>query len=129
MYTVIDNAGCAIVTVRRTVGEGAVTVRYATVDGSATAGVDYKQTKGQLAFAPGELKSTISVPIINNDKAEGQNKFTVALDPGSVNPSGCTCVIGKHASAQVRIIDDEGPASRIGQIFFAETEYAVSEVS
>ena len=39
----------------------AVTVNYATADGTAIAGVDYASTFGTLTFAPGETTKTISV--------------------------------------------------------------------
>ena len=58
---------------------GAVTVAYATADGTATAGSDYTATSGTLTFAPGELTKTISVPIIGDTTTEGDETFFVNL--------------------------------------------------
>ncbi len=41
-----------------------VTVNFATVDGTALAGVDYVATSGTLTFAPGETYKTITVDVI-----------------------------------------------------------------
>ena len=41
-------------------------VNYATVDGTALAGINYQTTTGALAFVGGEILKTISVPLINN---------------------------------------------------------------
>ena len=39
---------------------GAVTVEYATADGTATAGEDYSSTSGTMTFAAGETAKTVS---------------------------------------------------------------------
>ena len=41
----------------------AVSVRYATQDGTAKAGSDYTATSGMLSFAPGETRKTVAVQI------------------------------------------------------------------
>jgi len=43
-----------------------VTVRYATVDGTALAGVDYVAQNGTLVFPPGQASMTIAVPILSD---------------------------------------------------------------
>jgi len=63
-----------------------VTVRYATVDDSATAGADYTATSGTLTFAPGQTSRSIEVPVLHDGLAEGSETFTVLLS----NPSGAT---------------------------------------
>ena len=50
---------------------GAVSVTYATADGSATAGSDYTARQGKLRFAPGETEKTISVPVLDDAHDEG----------------------------------------------------------
>jgi len=63
---------------------GAVSVNYATADGTATAGSDYTATSGTLNFAAGELSKTVSIPIINDNLFEGVNEtFSLTLS----NPS------------------------------------------
>ena len=56
-----------------------VTVKYATANGTATAGSDYTMTAGTLTFPPGDTKKTISVPIINDAAVESEQTFTVTL--------------------------------------------------
>jgi endoglucanase len=70
----------------------AVTVNYATADGTATAGVDYLAASGALTFAPGETSKTVAVEVIGNDS--GLDEWF------SVNLAG--------ASGNARIVDGQG---------------------
>lgn len=79
---------------------GTVTVDVTLVDGTATAGADY--TAGgtvSLSYAPGELSKTVSVPLIDDLLAEGDETFLVQLS----NPNGV--ILG--SSGTVTIADDE----------------------
>ena len=58
---------------------GAVTVDYATADGTATAGEDYSSTSGTLTFAAGETAKTVSVPVLDDVIDEGEETFTLRL--------------------------------------------------
>jgi hypothetical protein len=71
-----------------------VTVPYWTVDGSAKAGQDYKETKGTLSIAAGTLTSKINVPVINNAARTANGDFYVKL--GKPGPAGAT--LGKDSS-------------------------------
>ena len=62
----------------------AVTVAYATADGSATAGEDYTAASGTLVFAPGETSKTVAVPVLDDAIDEGEETFTLTLS----DPSG-----------------------------------------
>src|SRR5438270_1362418 len=42
-----------------------ITVRYATADGSATAGSDYSAARGKIVFNPGQRVQRISVHLID----------------------------------------------------------------
>ena len=80
-----------------------VTVQSAD-DGSAaaaTAGVDYTAIDQAVTFAPGETTQTISVPVIDDDSAEGNETFTLTLKE-PVNAG-----LPTNSSAQATIIDDE----------------------
>ena len=59
--------------------DGAVTVDYATADGSATAGEDYTATSGTLTFAPGERRKSVSVAILDDALDEGNETFRLRL--------------------------------------------------
>ncbi len=79
----------------------AVTVSYATADGTATAGSDYPVSTGTLTIAAGDTSGTISVSITEDDVDEDDETFTVSLS----NPENAT--LGSPASSTVTIIDDD----------------------
>jgi hypothetical protein len=64
----------------------AVTVDFATADGTATAGADYHATTGTLTFPPGTTSRTVSVPIIDDVVDEEGETFFVNLS----NPTNAT---------------------------------------
>ncbi len=107
----------ATIRVRR-VGTGAVTVDYATSDGTATAPGDYTAASGTLSFAAGETEKTITIPIIDDNatdlgRRESNEAFTVTLS----NPSGVA--LGSQSTATVKI-------NRPG-FTFTSTDYFVRE--
>ena len=57
----------------------AVTVYFATKDGTARAGVDYRATSGALTFGVGETTKTISVTVYGDQVAEYDETFLVQL--------------------------------------------------
>ena len=59
--------------------ERTVTVRYATADGTATAGADYTAVSGTLTFRAGTTTATIEVPILDDSTGEEPETFTVTL--------------------------------------------------
>ncbi len=70
-----------VVTLSRALPE-AVTVRYATADGTAMAGDDYTATSGTLTFAADETSQTVSVAVLNDTHDEGSETMTLTLsDP------------------------------------------------
>ena len=56
-----------------------VTVDYATVNGTAVAGVDYVATSGQLVFLPRVTSQNIVVTLIDNGFPDGDKVFSVQL--------------------------------------------------
>jgi len=58
----------------------AVTVRYSTADGTATAGADYTAlTNKQLSFAAGTYEKYVSIKIASNTIKDGDRDFDVQL--------------------------------------------------
>jgi hypothetical protein len=99
-------AGPAVTVVTRSGGSaGAVTVQYATTNGTALAGSDYTATSGTLTFAAGETSKAFSIPILNDAVPESAESFTIALS----NPAG-GATLGSPQSATVTIVDDDTPA-------------------
>ena len=77
---VIEDVGVARITVLRTGGtSGALTVNYATANGTATAGQDYTSTAGVLTFNGGETSKTIQIPIADESSTEPDETFTLTL--------------------------------------------------
>ena len=62
---------------------GAVSVTYATADGTATAGSNYTARQGKLRFAPGETEKTISVPVLDDAHDEGAETMQLRLSAAS----------------------------------------------
>ena len=100
--SVKETAGTASIRVNRIGGTGAITVHYATSDGSAVAGTDYKSTSGTLAWAAGDqAPKLIAVPILDRGLTNGSlHTFNVTLS----NPAGATS-LGYPATASVTIND------------------------
>lgn len=80
----------------------AITVNYATSNGTAAGGTDYAITSGTLSFAIGESTKDITVAIFGDNRDENDETFTVTLS----SPNGA--VIGDGTST-VTIIDDDAP--------------------
>lgn len=100
-FFVIEDVGMATITVQRTGGSsGNLSVQFETTNGTATAGQDYTAASGTLNFANGETSKTIQIPIANDDTAEPDETFTLALK----NPSSLD-VFGSPISMVITIQD------------------------
>ena len=96
---------------------GALTVDYATVGGSATAGLDFPSQSGTLSFAPLETTKTIVIPILDDGLVENDEAFKVVLR----NPSG-GALLGEPSVSEITIQDDERPGS-LDFSFRPETDF------
>ena len=98
-----------------------VTVDYTTLSGTASSGSDFQFSSGTVSFANGEQTKTISVPIIPDTVAEGDETFSVKLS----NPQG---------NIPFTIADDEGIATIVdddpgGVMQFSVPTFNVNEGS
>lgn len=87
-----------------------VTLRYATRDGTAKAGIDYTATEGELSFAPGETEKIVQVPLLGNDCADLARSLSLSLS----EPREAAL---QSATAAGVIVDDDpagGPTFRAG---------------
>jgi hypothetical protein len=84
--------------------EDDVSVRYATRDSSALAGLDFITTEGEIVFAPGESEKELAVPILGDVEVEVDEVFLVVL----TEPLG---VVLGDAYGVGTILDEEGCAS------------------
>jgi hypothetical protein len=118
---VVEGDLVATVTVTRTGGStGAVTVDYATADGTATEPGDYADTNGQLSFADGDdTPQTIDIPIVDDAVSELIKQFTISLS----GPSGGSA-IGTIGTETVVIVDDDRVE---GFVEFTQAHYSIYE--
>lgn len=87
---------------RRGPASASATVRYATANGTATAGADYVARSGTLNWSAGDASvKTISIPLLPDRLREGNESFRVLLS----SPRGAT--LGAAAAATVNIVDDD----------------------
>ncbi|MBK8988741.1 MAG: hypothetical protein IPM39_22155 [Chloroflexi bacterium] len=101
----------------------AVTVDYATEDGTAVAPADYTAASGTLAFAPGQTTQTINVPIVADNLDELDETFFVHLS----NASNAVILIG---TAVGTIIDDDGlPSLSINDVALLEGNGGTQQMS
>jgi hypothetical protein len=106
---VAENAGAATLQLRRLdAAEGELVVDYATVDGVARDGVDYRATSGRATFAAGETAKSIQIPILDNAQIDAVH----AVRAFSVNLTGAR--LGAAIQATVSIENDDRPAASAG---------------
>lgn len=81
-YTVMENVGEFMATVRREGGDSSqiVQVDYRTEDGSANAGSDYIAVSGTLTFGPGETTKQFGITVIDDDVFEEDEHFYIRLN-------------------------------------------------
>lgn len=102
--SVNENAGTITITVTRTGGsEGAVSVSYLTVNGTAVAPGDYAGTMGVLNWADGDTApKTFQVTIVNDGTQEPSESFFVTI----FTPQG-GAALGSPVTEVVTILDDD----------------------
>jgi len=107
-FEVFEESGFALITVERSRGEdGRVTVRYATADGSATAGSDYTAVSGTLEWGPGDGSNrTFQIPILDDGDAEGAETIELSLS----DPTGGAELDATRATSVVVIRASDGGA-------------------
>ncbi|MDO9495288.1 MAG: Calx-beta domain-containing protein [Nocardioides sp.] len=118
-YSVGEGMGSLAISVRRTgASAGAVTIGYATSDGSATAGADYQAASGEIVFMPDEpATQSFDVPVVDDAVVEADE--TVLLSLTSVNGG----TLGDPDTATLTIQDDDTKA----QLRLSASTFTVSE--
>lgn len=105
-------AGAALVVFTVTLSgatDAPVSVSYATVDGTARGGTDFEVGAGTLLFAPGETSKSIAVPVIDDDRIEGLETFSVQIADASRDGTALT------------ITDDSGLGTIVEPTFWSGT--------
>ena len=108
-----------------------VTVDYATSDGTAVSGEDYRSATGTLTFPPGDNHETVSVELLGDDVQEADETFSLTLS----DAVGATL---RDSTGTGTIRDDEerplmtitgSQASEAGLLDFVVTLSAASQVT
>lgn len=89
---------------------GAVTVKYATANGTAQAGSDYVAKSGVLTFAASQLVQTVSIAVRGDRVKEGNETFYVNLSA----PSGATLMDGQGGSGRLGMMIRETHTTAAG---------------
>jgi hypothetical protein len=92
----------------------AVSVPYATADGSALAPSDYRATSGTLSLAPGSSTARVDVPIVGDTVDEDDQTFLVRLG----TPVAATA--GRGEATGTIVDDDAPPAVSVGDASVGE---------
>lgn len=120
-----ENAGPGRLRITREGGDdGAVSIDYASSDGSATAGVDYQAVSGTVGWADGEDgPKTFDVPVFDDSEVEGDETVNLALS----NPGG-GATLGSPSNATLTLRDDDqDTGGDAGTLAFAAAEAGASE--
>jgi hypothetical protein len=101
-----------------------VSVSFATIDGTATAGQDYTGNSGNLVFQPGEASKTVTVATLQDNSNEADEVFTVTLsnenNAGVTNRTG-TGTINNDDLVSISIADLTQAEGNAGLSSFALT--------
>ena len=119
-YSVDENRGPAVVTVTRSgSATGVATVRFQTINGTATAPADYTAIDRTLTFSPGVRSLSVPITIVNDTLAEGPETVTLTLS----NPVGAVLAT-ERTTVTLTIVDDD-----IASIQFSASTYTVAETT
>jgi len=114
VYAAAQSAGSLVVTVNRSSGtSGAVSVHYASSNGTAVAGTNYTATQGTLNWAAGVSGAqTFSVPLSASPVLTGSKTFTVTLTaPGggaTLGTASATATINAAATTSTVSVRVQG---------------------
>jgi hypothetical protein len=103
----------------------AVSVGWATADGTAASGSDYTAASGRLTFAPGETQKTIAVTVAGDTVIEADETLTVQLSApvnATIGQGSATVAIqNDDAAAAITAGSYQGLAGNGSYVFFTVT--------
>jgi hypothetical protein len=119
------NSGTTNATFTLTLGQAlgrAVTLNYATADGTARAPGDYATTTGSVIFPVGTLTQTVNVPVVGDTINEGDETFTLNVTGEATASSTATITnddtgpraTGYYPLTPCRALDTRGPVGPSG---------------
>lgn len=105
--TAAEGTSATVTVTRSGNANTAVSVNYATSNGSAHAGTDFTAVSGTLTFASGQTTATFSVPITDDGSPESAESFTVSIsDPvgGTISNSSALVTIPSQTSGNAPVV-------------------------
>lgn len=129
-FEALASAGVAVITVEREEGsQGAVSIDFATSDGTAVAGTDYTSARGTLSWADGESgPKTFQVTLLPPSGPGPAKTVLLALS----NPTGGAVLDSAHANATLMIENQDTaapPADGAGLLGFDESQISAIQGS
>lgn len=119
-YATPEGNGVTITVQRINGTAGAVSVQYATSNGTAVSGSDYTATSGTLNFADGDTSKTFNVTSLQDSAAEADETIVLTLS----NPGG-GAALGSPNQAVITIQDDD--VTPAGKLQFSQSNFTVLE--
>lgn len=107
-YHAAEGDAIRIRVLRQGTTDDTITVSYATHGGSAVEAEDYEVAAGTLVFLPGETEKVISIPLITDGTAEGDEHFVFSLSQ-PVTDGSYPVRLGHQATASLTIDDADSP--------------------
>jgi len=124
-YSSAESSGVISFIVNRTSGsKGALSVQYATVDGTAVGGVDYVGATNVLTWNDGDVSPRkITLTLINHQVVGASKQFSVALSNPLLNGAPTPSLFSFYTNATLTIINDNS----YGNLQFNVSSYVVNE--
>lgn len=119
-----EGAGNANIVVNRVNGsDGAVSVSFATANGTAQSGSDYTAANGTLNWNDGDNGArNITVPLNDDGAVEGNETVVITLS----NPTG-GAGLGTPSTTTLTIVDNDDNTPSPGNLTFAAADFPASE--
>ena len=119
-YSAAENGGTTPILVTRSGSTGAVSVNFATQDGTGHDGTDYTGVATTLNFADGQTNLVVPITVIDNFVLDGNRTVSLWL----TNPQG-GAVLGGRTNSVLTIVDNE--VATAGKLQFATRSNSVAE--
>ena len=122
-----DGVALAFAVTLSRAASAALTVDYATADGSAHAGDDYTAASGTLSFAAGERSKTIEVGVLDDAHDEGEETLTLRLSnisSGRLTDGEATGTIENHDPMPRALLARFGRAAAVHVVEHVEERLA-----
>ncbi|XP_043975952.1 sodium/calcium exchanger 2b isoform X1 [Gambusia affinis] len=117
LVRVSESVGTMEVTVVRNSGaRGTVILPYHTESGSAMAGEDYEEARGELEFTNDQTTQTLQVMIIDDEEYEKHENFFIVLEEPRWLKRGISALLLNQEAAEGQLSTEEEEARRIAEM-------------